>query len=88
MGFLDLIAGHKPKSVDGTRLVPCILCGKEIPVRRGSLNNKFFYPLGGRHYACCSNCEGRGRIEPNKIWSRIAAIPESKRQLSDLSDIS
>lgn len=89
MGFLDSLFSRGKKTLPGGgRMAPCILCGKEIAVRPKDLANKFFYPLTGKHYACCSRgCDGRGAIDTNKIWSRIAAISESLREKSDINDL-
>ena len=89
MGFLDALFGRKKTPLGDVRLVPCILCGKDINVARHSPVNKFFYSLAGKHYALCGRgCDGKGRADDHKLWSRIAAISEAQRSRSDVSDIS
>jgi hypothetical protein len=87
MGLLDLFSS-KTKSRDGLRQAPCILCGKMLDVGRNPAASTFFYPLTGKRYALCpQGCDRKGRPDNNKIWSRIAAIAESQRAKSDVSDI-
>ena len=89
MGLLDALFGGKKKSPDGVRTAPCILCGKSLPVGRTAPANKVFYPLTGKHYALCARgCDGKGRPDDHKLWSRIAALSESQRATSEVSGIS
>lgn len=90
MGLLDALFGKKSQVAPGGAVqVPCILCGKLIRVRAGSRNNMFFYALAGKFYACCAlGCDGKGRVDDTKLWSRIGAIPESQRAKSDVTSMS
>jgi len=89
MGLLDALFGSKTRLPAGLQQLPCILCGKRLDIRRGSRTNTYYYAMGGKHYALCARgCDGKGRPDDHKLWSRIAAISESQRAKSEVGDIS